>query len=101
MGWRWPDQVSSWEGIGVGLAVAASGWPTRRVVPLHLWSGVAVAVLSALPLGALDALGGVHPFSTDGGFPLLLAVVVAVQGVASHVALDRMLGDGRAVPTLS
>jgi hypothetical protein len=73
-----------------------AGWPMRGVTRVPVWSGIVVAVFGLLPLGVLPAFGGMHPLESVSSLLVLGAALLTVNGIVSHMALDRLLG-GRTV----
>lgn len=84
--------------LGVALALfgAAQGPIARREHPWAWRYGLAVAIVSAAPLGAWVG-GGVHPLTASGVMEFVIAGYLVVSSLDTHRALTRMLpGAGTA-----
>lgn len=84
-------------GIGAvaGLAWAAAWLNLRDMVPPPWWFAWALAAVSLAPIGWLPGLDGLHPLNLPGAVFGVIAVYLAVVGLASHRALHTQLGAPR------
>jgi hypothetical protein len=99
-GWIPQLEVVSLPGIVLGIALAlfgvAQGPIARREHPWTWRYGIAVAIISAAPLGAWLS-SGVHPLAASGAMEFVIAGFFVVSSIDTHLALTRMLpGDATA-----